>query len=112
MKTFQISKLRGRFARHTRSPAQRRTLALALAAICLCAPELAMAQPWDSAAQKVLDLLNGGLTRTVAIIAVVACGIAALAGKLAWDWTIKIVVGVVLIFGSSTIIDYVIGAAG
>ena len=55
--------------------------------------------------------ITGGLTRTFAIIAVIACGIAAMAGKLSWDWAIKIVVGIVLIFGSTALVDYVISAS-
>ena len=54
----------------------------------------------------------GGLTRTIAIISVIACGIAAIAGKLSWDWAIKIIVGIVLIFGAAAIVDYIIAAAG
>lgn len=74
-------------------------------------PEMAMALPWDSTATSILGIFTGGLTRTLAIIAVIACGIAAIAGKLSWDWGIKIIVGIVLIFGSTSIVDYVIAAA-
>ena len=75
-------------------------------------PEAAMAFPWDTAAQKVLAIFTNGLTRTLAIIAVIACGIAAMAGKLSWDWAIKIIIGIVLIFGATSIVDYVISASG
>jgi type IV secretory pathway VirB2 component (pilin) len=83
---------------------------LSLGAVAL-APEMAMAAPWDSAATNVLAIFTGGLTRTLAIIAVIACGIAAIAGKLSWDWAIKIIVGIVLIFGAAAIVDYVIAAS-
>lgn len=83
-------------------------LALAFVAVM---PEVAMAAPWDGAAEKVLEIFTGGLTRTLAIIAVIACGIAAIAGKLSWDWAIKIIIGIVLIFGAAAIVDYVISAA-
>ena len=82
-----------------------------LAAAAALLPEAALAAPWDSTATKILDIFTGGLTRTFAIIAVIASGIAAIAGKLSWDWTIKIVVGIVLIFGSASIVDYVIAGA-
>ena len=72
------------------------------------APGFAAAAPWDSAGQKVLEIFTGGFARTIAIIAVIACGIAALAGKLSWDWAIKIIIGIVLIFGGPAIVDYVI----
>lgn len=84
------------------------TFAIACGAIV---PEIAVAAPWDSVATRVLEIFTGGLTRTIAIVAVIACGIAAMAGKLSWDWVIKIVVGVVLIFGSAAIVDYIIAAA-
>jgi type IV secretion system protein VirB2 len=74
-------------------------------------PELAMAAPWDGVANQILAIFTGGLTRTLAIIAVIACGIAAIAGKLSWDWAIKIIIGIVLIFGAAGIVDYVISAA-
>lgn len=74
-------------------------------------PETALAAPWDSTATQILGIFTGGLTRTLAIIAVIASGIAAIAGKLSWDWAIKIVVGIVLIFGSAGIVDYVIAGA-
>ncbi len=83
---------------------------LALGFVALM-PEMAMAAPWDSAANQVLAIFTGGLTRTLAIIAVIACGIAAIAGKLSWDWAIKIIVGIVLIFGAAAIVDYVIAAS-
>lgn len=92
----------------------KRTLAvlggLAVLAFALM-PEMAFAAPWDGAANQVLAIFTGGLTRTIAIIAVIACGIAAMAGKLSWDWAIKIVIGIVLIFGAAAIVDYVIAAS-
>lgn len=83
---------------------------MALAAVCLAAilPELAVAGPWDGVAAQVLAIFTGGLTRTIAIIAVIACGVAAMAGKLSWDWAIKIIVGITLIFGAAAVVDYVI----
>ena len=97
------------------SKSQKTALAQLFFALCVGAaaslPEAAFAAPWDSTATKILDIFTGGLTRTFAIIAVIASGIAAIAGKLSWDWTIKIVVGIVLIFGSASIVDYVIAGA-
>jgi type IV secretory pathway VirB2 component (pilin) len=93
---------------------EKRHASLALFAavgILALTPEIAMAAPWDSTATKVLEIFTGGLTRTIAIITVIACGIAAMAGKLSWDWAIKIIVGIVLIFGAAAIVDYIIAAA-
>lgn len=86
-----------------------------LVAVCVAGilPGLAFAGagPWDSMGSQVLAIFTGGLTRTIAIISVIACGIAAMAGKLSWDWAIKIIVGIVLIFGGAAIVDYLIAAA-
>lgn len=75
-------------------------------------PEFAFAEPWDSAAKRIVEIFTGGLARTLAIIAVIACGIMAFAGRLSWDWAIKIIIGIVLIFGATTIVDYLISAVG
>lgn len=87
-------------------------LSITIGLFLLIMPEAAMAYPWDTAAQKVLAIFTNGLTRTLAIIALIACGIAAMAGKLSWDWAIKIIIGIVLVFGSAAIVDYVISASG
>lgn len=86
-------------------------LAVATVGVLALMPGMAMAAPWDGAATTVLGWLTGGLTRTIAIVAVIACGIMAVFGKLSWDWAVKIIVGIVLIFGSATIVDLVIAGA-
>lgn len=92
-------------------PAARALLVLAVGTVA-AVPGVALASgPWDSMGNQVLAIFTGGLTRTIAIISVIACGIAALAGKLSWDWAIKIIVGVVLIFGGTSLVDYLIAAA-
>lgn len=89
-----------------------RFFGFALIAALLLFPELALAEPWDDAANKVLQIFTGGLARTIAVIAVVALGIAALVGKLSWQWAIYIIIGIVLIFGAPAIVDYIISATG
>lgn len=75
-------------------------------------PEIAVAEPWDSTAEKVLEIFTGGLTRTLAIIAIIISGVLAMFGKMQWSWVINIVLGIVLIFGGAAIVDYIIAAAG
>ncbi|WUR13798.1 TrbC/VirB2 family protein [[Empedobacter] haloabium] len=95
---------------------QRATRSMVLMAVCAAAilPGVAMAAaaatPWDSMGTQVLAIFQSGLTRTIAIVSVIACGIAALAGKLSWDWAIKIIVGIVLIFGGTALVDFLIDA--
>lgn len=98
----------------SKAAANKRALGFIVGAAAIAfalAPGLAMAAPWDSTANSILAIFTGGLTRTIAIIAVIACGIAAVAGKLSWDWAIKIIVGIVLIFGAAAFVDYVIAAS-
>lgn len=98
------------FSRIT-SRLRRHVLPGIISMVCLlCIPEVALAAPWDTAATQVLSIFTGGLTRTIAIIAVIALGIAAMAGKLSWRWAINIILGIVLIFGSAAIVDYIIVA--
>ena len=91
---------------------RRQALLSAISVACLLSlPEVALAAPWDTAAQQVLSIFTGGLTRTIAIIAVIALGLAAMAGKLSWRWAINIILGIVLIFGSAAFVDYIIAAS-
>ena len=113
--TFESLKAAYILNAHEKHEVSKRTMyfmALAMVAVLAFMPELALAEPWDGAANKVLAIFTGGLARTIAVIAVIACGIAALAGKLSWDWAIKIIIGLVLIFGAAAIVDYIISAVG
>jgi type IV secretion system protein VirB2 len=77
--------------------------------ICLV-PSVAMAEPWDDLADEILDALTNGFTRTLAIIACVGMGIACMIGKMSWKLAGYLVGGIVMIFGSAAIVDWVIGA--
>lgn len=78
-------------------------------------PSVALAassDPWTTVVQQITNMLIGPLGKGAAIIAVVALGFMAMAGKLAWDTAIKVVVGIVLVFSSVTIVDWVQSGAG
>ena len=98
------------------SAVSKKRAALAFSAIVglfiMVMPEMAMAAPWDGAAQKVIAIFTGGFARSLAIIAVMGLGIAAWAGKLSWQWAINIILGIVLVFGAAAIVDYFISAVG
>lgn len=88
-----------------------RFLTVMACALAVTVPGTAFAgAPWDNAADWVLSVLNGGLTRSIAIICVISCGIAAWAGKLSVEWAVKIVIGIVLVFGAAFIVDAISGA--
>lgn len=86
-----------------------RSLFFALfAAVFMAAlPEIALAQsaPWEATAQNTYNLIMS-IARWVAIIGIVACGAAGIFGKLSWDWAGKIIIGLVLIFGATQLVDY------
>jgi len=82
-----------------------------LLAAAFLIPEVAFAAPWDDTADKVLEIFTGGLTRTLAIIAIIISGVLAMFGKMQWSWVVNIVIGIVLIFGGAAIVDYIIAAA-
>lgn len=101
-------------AQQLRSTSQRTVMwaFLLLAVACMFIPMAAHAEPWNDAAQKVVEIFTGGLARTLAIIGIICCGVLALFGRLSWEWAIKIIIGIVFIFGSATIVDYIISASG
>lgn len=80
---------------------------LALFVPMMLFPELAHAgQPWDNVTNTIIGALNGGLARSLAIIAVMAFGVMGLFGKLTWKWALSIIGGIVFIFGAAAIVDY------
>lgn len=81
--------------------------AVFMAAALATLPDLAFAQaaPWEQTAQNTYNLIMS-IVRWVAIIGVVGCGVAAMFGKLSWDWAGKIIIGLVLIFGGTQLVDY------
>jgi len=84
-------------------------LAIAALALIVMSPEVVMAAgtPWENAATGILNVFQNGLSQTLATIAVIALGIMAAAGKLEWGTAIKVIVGIVLIFGSAKIVEWI-----
>ena len=75
-------------------------------------PELAYAGPLEDGIDWLVELLTNGIARSVAIVALAVLGYMAFAGKLTWENAIKFMLGVVLIFGSATLVDTFTGAIG
>lgn len=83
-------------------------LMMVAALLVAMSPDIALADaPWQSAADAVLRIFTGGLSKTLATIAVIALGIMAAAGKLEWGTAIKVIVGLVLIFGAANIVGWI-----
>ncbi len=61
----------------------------------------------DQTANTILGWMNGTLSRSLAVIAIMVLGIMAMFGKLAWETAIKVVIGVVLVFGAASIVNLI-----
>ena len=82
-------------------------LALALAA----SDALAQASPFSTGATSFQDSFLAILT-PIAIIAVMALGLAAWMNRISWGWAIMGVVGIVLVFGAPQIVTWIRGMFG
>lgn len=85
---------------------------------CLVVAEPAFAQssgafaPLETAVQMIVDFITGPFGRLLAIIAVIALGFLAFAGRLSWFTAGAVVLGIGLVFGAPAIVDEMISAVG
>lgn len=85
---------------------------------CLVLAEPAFAQsggafaPLETAVQMIVDFITGPFGRLLAIIAVIALGFLAFAGRLSWFTAGAVVLGIGLVFGAPAIVDQMIAAVG
>lgn len=88
---------------------------LAMACVMAFEPSIASAAteaPWDDAVTSIFNTLTGTLGKTIATLAVIVLGIMAMAGKLAWDTAIKVVIGIVMMFSAATIVNWIAPTMG
>jgi type IV secretion system protein VirB2 len=62
--------------------------------------------------QNIIDLLNSGIIRGLAVLAVIITGIAWMFGHLDLRRAGTVVIGIIVIFGASTIVDLITGGSG
>ena len=62
--------------------------------------------------QNVIDLLNSGVIRGLAVLAVILTGIAWMFGHIDMRRAGTVVLGIIVIFGAATIVDLITGGAG
>lgn len=96
------------------STSQRRAL---LALTCALAATDALAQggnlqPVQSTLQQLIQVLTGPIATSLAILAVIALGMLAWVGRLTWYFTGSIIFGIVLVFGSTQIVQFFQSAVG
>ena len=75
--------------------------------ICML-PELAFAggsgNPIQSMLDGIITFLSSGVMRSLAILAVIAMGVAAYLGKISWELAMKICGGIILTFGAPALV--------
>lgn len=69
-------------------------------------------EPWDGPLEAFIDTVTGTTGTLIAGVAVIATGIAALAGKFSMGLAGRIIGGIVLVFGGVAIADFFIEAVG
>nr|WP_272887133.1 TrbC/VirB2 family protein [Phenylobacterium aquaticum] len=95
------------------SPKPRTLALLALAGVAIATP--ALAQSSGAAGniggflQNLIDLLNSSVIRGLAIIAIILTGIAWMFGHLDLRRAGTVIVGIIVIFSASTIVDLITG---
>lgn len=92
-----------------------------LAAMQIAGSDSAMAQsggvsgafaPVQTVFQAIVDFINGPFGRLFAIIAVMALGFLAFAGRLSWFLAGGVILGIGLVFGAPSIVDELISTVG
>lgn len=94
-----------------------RRLRIALLIVMVCAASPAYAQATGGGdiggfIQNIIDLLNSGVVRGLAVLAVIVTGITWMFGLLDLRRAGTVVVGIIVIFGASTIVDLITGGSG
>jgi type IV secretory pathway VirB2 component (pilin) len=89
-------------------------LAFLLCAAIIMLPDLAAAAGGNKIGEtvcKVVAWFTGKLGKGIATLAIIVVGIGALMGKLSWGMALVVAVGVIIVFGATTIVTE-LGASG
>lgn len=84
---------------------------LLLGTISFPAAVLAQTSPFDTGANSFVDFALT-IATPVAILIVIAAGIAAAVGRISWAWAIGGIIGIAVIFGSEQIVTWIRGLFG
>jgi type IV secretion system protein VirB2 len=102
--------------RHFKNIGQRRIYLLgALALLHMNSPALATGgtlSPVQSTLQTLVQTLTGPISTSLAILAVIAAGFLAWAGRMTWGIAGSIIFGIVLVFGSTQIVQFFQSSVG
>jgi type IV secretion system protein VirB2 len=94
-----------------------RTALAGAVVMTLAAPALAQSgggqlQPVQSTLQTLVNTLTGPISTSLAVLAVIACGLMAFVGRLTWGFAGSVIFGIVLVFGSAQIVQFFQSAVG
>lgn len=85
-------------------------------ALTIAVPALAQSggqlQPVQSTLQTLVNTLTGPISTSLAVLAVIACGLMAFVGRLTWGFAGSVIFGIVLVFGSAQIVQFFQSAVG
>ena len=94
------------------SPALRLAAVLAVCASpALAQTTTAVGGNLGSFIQNIIDLMNSGIVRGLAILAVIVTGVAWMFGHLDFRRAATVVLGIIVIFGAATIVDVITGGS-
>lgn len=69
-------------------------------------------QPVTSVLQTLINILTGPIASMLAILAVISCGFLAWSGRFTWGIAGSVIMGIVLVFGSTQIVAFFQSALG
>lgn len=69
-------------------------------------------QPVQSVLQTLIGILTGPIASMIAILAVISCGFLAWTGRFTWGIAGSVIMGIVLVFGSTQIVAFFQSALG
>lgn len=69
-------------------------------------------QPVQSVLQTLIGILTGPIASMIAILAVISCGFLAWTGRFTWSIAGSVIMGIVLVFGSTQIVAFFQSALG
>jgi type IV secretion system protein VirB2 len=87
-------------------------LVLSLAGLASDAFAQTSLQPVSSVLQTMINILTGPIASMLAILAVISCGFLAWSGRFTWSIAGSVILGIVLVFGSTQIVAFFQGALG
>jgi type IV secretory pathway VirB2 component (pilin) len=89
-------------------------LTLLCLTLAVAAPEWALAQaasPFETGATNLVTAITT-IATPIAVLLVMALGIAAAAGRISWGWPLGVIVGIGLVFAAQPIVTWVRGLFG